>query len=219
MNPRIETWQGRNSMGITRGGLFLVFEGIDGSGKTTQVRLLADRLEALGLPVLRTAEPSEGPVGRLIRSASTRPGPEEEARLFAQDRAYHVEQVIVPALRQGITVISDRYFYSSVAYQGARGVAVQEILGLNSGFLVQPDLIFLLLVPVEAALSRIEAERTEGYSLFEAEDYLRAVDRIYRSLDDPLICPVSAEGPGDQVHDKVFSALREKGLLDLPPNR
>ncbi|MEW6533814.1 MAG: dTMP kinase [Thermodesulfobacteriota bacterium] len=215
----MEIWQDRSSMGITRGGLFLVFEGIDGSGKTTQVQLLGDRLEALGYPVLCTAEPSEGPVGRLIRSASTRPGPQEEAQLFARDRRYHVEQVIAPALRQGVTVISDRYFYSSVAYQGARGVSVQGILSLNSGFLVQPDLIFLLLVPVEAALSRIEAERTEGYSLFEVEDYLRAVDRIYRSLDDPLICPVSAEGPADQVHDKVFSALRERSLLDLPPNR
>jgi dTMP kinase len=212
-------WQDRSSTGVTRDGLFLVFEGIDGSGKTTQVRLLADRLQALGLPVLRTAEPSDGPAGRLIRFASTRFEPLEEARVFAQDRSYHVEQVIIPALRQGVTVISDRYFYSSLAYQGARGVAFQEILELNRGFLVQPHLIFLLLLSVDTALSRIEADRTEGYSLFEAEDYLRAVDRIYRSLVDPLICAVPAEGPANQVHDHVFSALRERSFLDFPPNR
>ncbi|MBM4325539.1 MAG: dTMP kinase [Deltaproteobacteria bacterium] len=219
MNPRMEIWQDRYSKRFARGGAFFVFEGIDGSGKTTQARLLADRLEALGLTALRTAEPSDGPVGRLIRSASTRPGPHEEARLFAKDRNYHVEQIIIPALRRGVTVISDRYLYSSVAYQGARGVAIKEILSLNSGFLVKPDIIFLLLAPVETALARIKSERTEGYSQFEAVDYLRAVDRIYRSLDDPLICPVSGEGPADLVHERVFAALRERGLLDLLSNQ
>ena len=142
---------------------FIVFEGIDGSGKSTQAKLLARRLEDLGIPVLLTAEPSDGPVGRIIRSLTTRPEAEEEARLFTEDRRDHVERVILPALVEGRTVICDRYVHSSVAYQGARGVDQAAILSAQRLFAPQPDVIFLLEIPAKIALARIGSDETRPF--------------------------------------------------------
>ena len=116
--------------------LFIVFEGIDGAGKSTQAGMLADRLRADEIPFILTAEPSDGPTGRLIKSLKVRPNPEEEARLFTEDRRHHVQNVIIPALKEGKTVICDRYVYSSVAYQGARGIDPAEILAENRQFVM-----------------------------------------------------------------------------------
>src|SRR4030042_6942583 len=114
--------------------LFIVFEGIDGAGKSVQAKMLADHLQAVGIPLVLTAEPSEGPIGRYIRSLKVRPEPVEEERLFTEDRRHHVQNVIIPALRRGATVICDRYIYSSAAYQGARGMDPEKILAENRQF-------------------------------------------------------------------------------------
>jgi dTMP kinase len=186
---------------------FIVFEGIDGSGKSTQARLLADRL-ARSFPVLFTAEPSDGPVGRRIRSLTERPEPLEEARLFTEDRRHHVEHVIVPALAAGKVVLCDRYVYSSAAYQGARGIPVRDILSWHAAFAVGPDVTVLLELEVASALERIASGR-DRTSLFEDREYLENVAAIYRGMDDPLIVRVDALGGTNAVHEKIVAALAQ----------
>jgi len=190
---------------VGRNGRFIVFEGIDGSGKTTQGRLLAERL-GCSKKVLFTAEPSDGPIGRRIRSMKERLEPLEEARLFTEDRRHHIERVIVPALNEGKAVVCDRYVHSSAAYQGARGIPAADILAWNAAFAVAPDAVVLLALPVDSALERIASNR-DMLSLFEDREYLERVAAIYQSLDDPLIVRIDALGDIEEVHKKIVVAL------------
>ena len=117
-------------MAVNRGRL-VALEGLDGCGKTTQAARIAEALRARGRDVVQTREPSEGPIGRKIRElarAGERVPAERELQLFTDDRREHVAQVIEPALAAGRWVITDRYFLSTVAYQGARGLDWREIL-------------------------------------------------------------------------------------------
>ena len=189
--------------------LFIVFEGIDGAGKSTQAGMLADRLRADEIPFILTAEPSDGPTGRLIKSLKVRPNPEEEARLFTEDRRHHVQNVILPALKEGKTVICDRYVYSSVAYQGARGIDPAGILSENRQF-VMPDLILLLDITVEMALSRIRSGRSHGFSAFEARSDLEVVREIYRSIADPAIHRMTATLPPDELHREIVRIVKSR---------
>jgi dTMP kinase len=189
--------------------LFIVFEGIDGSGKTLQSKMLASRFERCGVPYLLTAEPSDGPLGREIRSLTSRLSPEEETHLFTADRRDHLERTILPALKQGQTVICDRYVYSSVAYQGARGVDVVSILEENGRFARQADLTFLLEISVDAALSRITSLRSTDLSPFEKQDDLAAVACVYRGLRDPSIRPIDAHMSAEEIHERIVQILRE----------
>lgn len=195
--------------------LFMVFEGIDGSGKTTQAKMLADRLAARGVRVLFTAEPSDGPVGVFIKSLKIRAQPEEEARLFTEDRRDHLRRTIIPALEQGITVICDRYVYSSAAYQGARGIDPESILAENRAFALQADITFLLEVGVELAMERIGSGRRNTYTPFEIRSELEKVDAIYRSLADPLLKRINGEGPPDEVHEIIMAQLQQLVVKQL----
>ncbi|MFH0821254.1 MAG: dTMP kinase [Pseudomonadota bacterium] len=188
--------------------LFIVFEGVDGAGKTTQQRRLAAWLRSMGYETVETREPSEGPVGRQIRSLRVRPDKEEEARLFARDRKHHVDCVIWPALARGAAVLCDRYVYSSFAYQGARGVEFGAIKALSRCFLVRPTAVFLLDVPPETGIARIASSRPEGFSIFERIGDLERVARIYRGLDDPLIRRIDAGKTEDEVHEVVVVAMK-----------
>ncbi len=189
----------------------IVFEGIDGSGKSTQARLLARRLAELGIPTLLTAEPSDGPVGLIIKSLTARPSPEEEARLFTEDRRDHVERVILPALAEGRTVICDRYVYSSVAYQGARGLDQASILSVQRTFAPEPDAIFLLAVPVDTALARIGTDRRGSFSTFEVRENLEAVAAVYSGLTDPSIRRIDGTGSVEHIHSIIMDCVRELG--------
>jgi dTMP kinase len=188
---------------------FIVFEGIDGAGKSTQAKLLARRLADLGIPVLLTAEPSDGPVGQIIRSLTTRLEAEEEARLFTEDRRNHVERVILPALAEGRTVICDRYVHSSVAYQGARGVDQAAILSAQSPFAPQPDVIFLLEIPADIAIARIGSARRGRFSTFEVREDLEAVDAVYRSITDPVIRRIDGTISMEGIHSIIMACLKE----------
>jgi len=146
---------------MTHPGVFIAIEGLDGSGGTTQVSRLGDAVEALGREVLRTREPTPGPVGRLIRQAL---GPGNEASvlgdnvlpfLFAGDRQDHLDRLILPALARGAVVITDRYVPSSLAYQGV-AIGVRAALSLNARF-VAPDLTVVIDVPPEECMRRIIA--------------------------------------------------------------
>jgi dTMP kinase len=191
--------------------LFIVFEGIDGSGKTTQAKMLADRLAARGVRVLFTAEPSDGSVGVYIKSLRMRAQPEEEARLFTEDRRDHLQRTIIPALEQGKTVICDRYVYSSAAYQGARGIDPRSILAENSEFALKADITFLLEVGVELAMERISSGRSNTFTTFETRSDLEKVDAIYGSLFDPLLRRINGAGAPGRVHQLIVEQLKELG--------
>jgi len=170
--------------------VFISFEGIDGSGKGTQVQLFLDYLKRNGVDFVYVREPGGTPVGELIRSvllSSQNMIPKAELFLFLSSRAQLVETVIKPALAQNKTVVADRFADSSVAYQGfARGLGVETVKWLNdfaTGGL-KPDLTFYIDVPVEVALSRKKRlDRIES----EGEEFLNKVRQGYLELlkDEP----------------------------------
>jgi len=191
---------------------FIVFEGIDGSGKSTQAKLLADRMRRDGFSVLLTSEPSDGPVGALIKSLTSRPKPEEEAHLFTEDRRDHLRRVIIPALNEGRVVICDRYVYSSAAYQGARGLDPAAIIAENCAFALRPHVTFLLEIPVQEGLARIRSGRGDRFSTFEVEEELKKVAMIYSNLSDPCVVRIDGLGPQDRIHEQIVSTLSRLGL-------
>jgi dTMP kinase len=193
--------------------LFVVFEGIDGSGKSTQARMLAERLERDGFDVLLTSEPSDGPVGLAIRALKERLDPVKETSLFTEDRRDHVLRVILPALRVGRVVISDRYFYSSAAYQGARCMDPEAIIEENLAFAPLPDITFLLELPVETAIERIAHGRPQGFSNFEATENLKAVHAIYKSLQDSSIRRIEASQSVQEIHEQVMKIIQDVGVV------
>src|SRR5215211_139481 len=166
--------------------MFVTFEGVDGSGKTTQARLLAERLREEGREVVETREPGGTQLGERIRELVLHGGdvaPWAEAALFAAARAQLVDEVVRPALERGADVVCDRYIDSSLAYQGAaRGLGVDEVLQLNllaTGGLL-PDRTIVLDVPVHEASRRRgpESDRMES----EGAEFAERVDDAYRGL-------------------------------------
>jgi dTMP kinase len=196
--------------------LFIAIEGIDGSGGTTQARLLADALQAAGRAVHRTAEPSTGPVGRFLRQVLAPDSPESRLGdavlpyLFAADRRDHLDREIVPALLAGRTVVSDRYYHSSLAYQSA-AVGLQAVAALNQDFRA-PDLTVVLDLEPEECLARIQA-RGGAPERFEALDRLRTIRDAYESVI--VLCRargerierVDARGSAEEVAARVGAAL------------
>ncbi len=213
-------------------GLFIVLEGVDGAGTSTHARLLADALGARGLPVHVTREPSDGPVGSLIRQALTgrlvvpsmgggrAPGWRTMALLFAADRLDHLDAEIRPNLRDGVTVVCDRYDHSSVAYQattaqGEEG-ALQWVRAIN-GHALRPDLVIVLDVPAEVAARRRHA-RSGRRELYEDEELQRQLAAFYRDIErhfpEDRVVHVDADRPVEEVAADVLAAvdaLREEG--------
>lgn len=169
--------------------LFIVFEGIDGSGKTSLIEAFDSELRAKGLFALRLAEPTDGRWGRKIRtmlSDGSRPDAREQLRLFLLDREEDVTQNLLPALRGNRIVLMDRYFYSNAAYQGAAGMDPDSILTENRarGF-PKPQRIYLVDLEPERALERIAVrERGREGELFERREFLARVREIYLSIAD-----------------------------------
>jgi len=195
--------------------VFVTFEGLDGSGKSTQASLLHDELRARGREAVLTREPGGTPLGEELRELVLRAGLEmtswSEAALFTAARAELVDRVIRPALDRGDDVVSDRYLDSSLAYQGiARGLGLDRILELNlqatRGLL--PDRTFLVLVePEEAARRQAGArDRIEG----EGIEFLRSVDAGYReraALFPRRMIQVDASGPPESVAKMILGQL------------
>ncbi|HWU89438.1 MAG TPA: dTMP kinase [Kofleriaceae bacterium] len=169
-------------------GLLIAFEGIDGAGKTTQASRLAANLRAMGIEVVESKEPTNGHLGtELRRSASTgRLSPERELELFVLDRREHVRNLIEPALADGKVVIVDRYYFSTAAYQGARGMDFESILLLNESFAPQPDILFILEVSPPTGRARIAA-RGDRANLFEDESALAASAAIFARINRPYV--------------------------------
>src|SRR5262249_1674101 len=140
-------------------GLLIVLEGIDGSGKTTLQRGIARTLRAQGFEVVETKEPTDGPIGRQIRALAQRGrsavSPEDEFQLFHHDRKEHVQSVVRPALEAGRIVVQDRTFFSTIVYQGDRGLDRSELLERSRTIAPDPDVLLVIDVPAETAIERI----------------------------------------------------------------
>jgi dTMP kinase len=192
-------------------GLFVTFEGIDRSGKTTQARLLCS---ALGDEALGVREPGGTPAGErvrdLLKDAAVPLGPEAEALLFAAARAEIVERVIRPALCEGRVVVSDRFLDSSLAYQGgARGLGVEEIERINrfaTGGLV-PDLTFLLDIDLAAAAARTgESDRFEDEGAVLQEAVMVAYEALV-AADPGRWRRIDAQRSPAQIHAEVLAEV------------
>jgi dTMP kinase len=196
--------------------MFITFEGVDGSGKSTQVRLLAEHLVGEGRDVVATREPGGTELGERVREillGGDAVAPWTEAALFAAARAQLVTEVIRPALDRGADVVCDRYLDSSLAYQGlARGLGVERVLELNllaiDGLL--PDRTFLLLVPLDQAAVRrgSDPDRIER----EGDEFVARVDSAYRELGGIFaqrIVTVDATQPPQEVAELIRGHIRD----------
>jgi dTMP kinase len=197
--------------------MFVTFEGLDGSGKTTQARLLDQRLRDEGREVVATREPGGTPLGERIRDVLLH-GDDisawAEAALFAAARAELVERVVRPALARGAVVVCDRYVDSSLAYQGiARGLGVEQVLNLNlevvGGLLPHRTFLLLLDPAIAATRGRRGRDRIER----EGSGFHEALDQAYRELaaqfEDRIVVLDGAEPP-ERVAERVWADLETR---------
>jgi dTMP kinase len=191
-------------------GIFIVFEGIDGTGKSTQVKRLGDWFTAQGREVVLSREPTDQPWGKKLResAATGRLSPEDELQYFLNDRRQHVEELISPSLAAGKVVILDRYYFSTMAYQGCRGFDPAEIRRKNEAFAPVPDLLLIMDLDVDAALERI-GTRGDTANEFEKRESLERCREIFLSLkDETFVRVISAKGTPDAVAEQVCTAVQ-----------
>ena len=200
-------------------GALIVIEGIDGTGKSTHARRLAEWLVTQGRKVVLSREPTDGPWGKNLResAATGRLSPQDELEYFLNDRRQHVAETIAPALAVGKVVILDRYYFSTMAYQGARGIDPAEIRRRNEQFAPVPDLLLILDLEVDTALGRI-GSRGDTANEFEQRDNLQRCRDIFLSLKNENFARViDSNGTPDEVATRIrqivgkSAAVPEKG--------
>ena len=195
-------------------GKFVAFEGLDGSGQTTQANLLKDFLIKKGVKVILTKEPTlksrAGIKIKKILAEEITVSPKELQELFAKDRNWHQKNIIEPALKKGKIVISDRSQFSSLAYGVASGVELDYLLKINKKF-IEPDLIILLKVSPKVCLQRIK-KRGEKETLFEKEKQLNKVWQIFEKLSKKFknIIMVNGEKSIEEIHRKIKEIVSQK---------
>lgn len=202
----------------TARGKLIVFEGTDGTGKSTQLKLLHRLLTQHGLPVIATREPTDGVYGQEIRNLYVnrhRYSREEELELFLADRREHVRDCLQPNLDQGRIILCDRYYFSTAAYQGALGLDPEAILQRNA-FAPAPDLVLLFQAPLPLCLDRITTGRGDTLNRFEQLEFLEKVAAIFAAIANPTLCRIDAAGSIEDVHRQVAAAVA--ALLALPPH-
>jgi len=204
---------------VKRKGLLIAIEGIDGTGKSTQLQFLEKFLCSLGCKVVVTREPTDSRYGKRIRQLYVdrhRCTPEEELELFLADRRLHVDTVIAPRLDDGCIVLTDRYYYSTAAYQGAAGMDIDVIFARNS-FAPVPDRVLLLTMEPEISMQRIQQGRGDELNDFEQLDQLTKVAQLFAGFTDSCICRIDAAQPFDRVRqdieDNVAGLLKEKRFI------
>lgn len=194
-------------------GIFIVLEGIDGTGKSTQAARLAAWFRERGRDVVQSREPTDGPWGKKLResAATGRLSPQDELEFFLRDRRQHVDEVIAPALAAGKVVILDRYYFSTMAYQGARGFDPAEIRRRNEEFAPVPDLLLILDLDVDTALDRIGA-RGDSANEFEKRGNLVRCREIFRSLaGENFVETINTSGSMDEVSRDIRDAIGRRG--------
>ncbi len=201
-------------------GKFIVFEGLDGSGQTTQVNLLVDWLSEKQQKVRfgnagahLTKEPTASLIGGLIRSqlnSDWQSGAECLQLLFAADRLYHLEKEIIPLLERGITVVSDRYLFSSIAYGEAAGIKDEKWLYEINEHALQPDIVFLLSTSPKVCIERIHSERY-SIALFEKEAMLEEVWKNFTKIErshSSILQRINGEAPIDRIAQNVQTVIQ-----------
>lgn len=187
-------------------GTLIAFEGIDGSGKSTQARRLNAALQERGLSTLLLHEPGDTEYGDRIRQLfehGRTVSPEKEMQLFLEDRRIDVRDNILPALASGNIVIMDRYYFSSMAYQGALGLDPEMIRVKNESFAPRPDLTLILDVIPDTGVTRIRA-RSDVPNTFERVDYLLQVRELFLTFCGEDVVRVDASGGEDAVQHEIW---------------
>ncbi|MCJ7581951.1 MAG: dTMP kinase [Candidatus Aminicenantes bacterium] len=190
-------------------GILIVFEGIDGSGKSTQVQILQKILLDKDLDVVILSEPSLSPWGQKIRKKASLPDsltPEEELDLFVKDRKDNVQKNLKPALAKKKIILLDRYYFSTIAYQGAKGIDVERIRRINEQFAIPPDLVFILDVEAEKGLNRIQDRKNKDL-LFERQDFLVEVRKIFKSFLGDNIFHINSDNTPKEISDQISSIV------------
>ena len=189
---------------------FVVFEGIDGCGKSTQARMLADFLAENSIPFILTQEPSDSEYGKKVREllSQKNPDPDKLLEYFVNDRKWHVDNEIKPFLDKGFIVICDRYYHSTFAYQSIHH-GIEKILNLHKGIL-KPDIVVIFDIPPEVAL-----KRTNTNEYFEKLDFLKKVRENYKNLreilkDENIVYLDVKEKSVEEVFKEVLSVLELK---------
>jgi dTMP kinase len=199
-------------------GVLIVFEGIDGTGKSTQCSMLAKYLKKKQISFITLAEPTQGKWGTKIRKllSQGREGisPEEELSWFVNDRKEDIELNITPAMQDNKVVLMDRYYFSTAAYQGVLGFNPQQILLENEKFAPIPDRVLIFLSSPELCLERIESSRDQK-SIFEKADYLQSVQKIFKSFSGSNIRFIDTVGSTYEVHEKVLTEVKDLFDFDI----
>ncbi len=188
---------------------FIVIDGIDGCGKSSHAKSLVKYLKEMGREAVFLKEPTtESPAGKKLMEAlksGKRPSPDEELRLFIEDRRWDVENRILPAMREGKDIVMDRYYHSTIAYQGARGMDIGRIREMND-FAPVPDIAIILDIDPETAGERIGRRGKGDY--FENTDYLRKVREIFLSMKEyPEVVIIDSSGPYYQTEKGIREAI------------
>ena len=188
-------------------GLFICVEGLDGCGKTTQTKLLVRKLGKMGWGAFYTAEPSRWKIGKFIQKyclqGEKRTSPIVEALLFAADRFEHVEREVIPALNEGKVVVSDRYVYSSLAYQGATGLDLKWIEMINE-HAIRPDLAIFVDVEPEAVIKRLKPKK----SVMENLETQRKVREVYvKFVEKGKLVRIDGNKSKKEVADDILKVV------------
>jgi len=194
----------------------IVFEGIDGAGKTTVSRKIVEILSSKGFKTFYTREPSDSPFAQLLNDLKTKidTGPIIDALAMSLDRAFHMINEVEPRLAEGYVVVMDRYYHSTIAYQGAMGADIKWIRDINRVFR-RPDIAFYLDVSVETAMRRIRDKKSR-WPFYEFKDFLSKVRDIYLKLvEENELIYVDAERDLNDVINQVIKILREKTSLNI----
>lgn len=172
--------------------------------------MLAEALRSQGKDVVETREPTQGPWGRKIRAmaqSGERVSPEEELDWFVKDRKEHIEQLIEPSLSSGKVVVQDRYYFSTAAYQGSRGLDVQEILSMHEEFAPAPTRVFLIEIPPAVGLQRVQVSRGETPDAFETLSSLERCGAIFDELQTPGLVRINGELSPEEIHQIILQNL------------
>lgn len=190
-------------------GVLIAIEGIDGAGKSTQAEILKEKLKKRGLDVILLKEPTSSKWGRKIKEISKKTkslDPLEELELFVKDREFNVREKILPALKEKKIVIIDRYYISTIAYQGARGIDKDIIRERNEKFAPKPDIIFILDIDPEESMQRIKRERE---ILFEEEKFLKEVRKNFLEIKINQTYVIDARLRVDEIANKIENLVME----------